>query len=108
MSYTIVFATSALRDLERLPGQIVQRILNAIHELENNPRPPGCKKIVGSQSTYRIRVGQFRVIYEVDDQQRVVLVTRIRHRKGCLPVDLQKVRKMTNDPHSRSALGRAV
>ncbi len=81
MPYTVVFATSALRDLERLPAQIVQRVLNAIHELGNNPRPHGCRKIVGSESTYRIRVGEYRVVYEVDDQQRLVLVTRIRHRK---------------------------
>lgn len=81
MPYTVVFATSALRDLERLPSQTVQRIMNAIRELGNNPRPPGCKKIVGSESIYRIRVGQYRVIYEVDDPKRVVRITRIRHRK---------------------------
>jgi mRNA interferase RelE/StbE len=81
MPYTVVFATSALRDLERLPAQIVQRVLNAIRELGDNPRPSGCRKIVGSESTYRIRVGEYRVVYDVDDQRRLVLVTRIRHRK---------------------------
>ncbi len=79
--YAVILADSARRELERLPAQTVQRILHAVTELRDNSRPLGSKKIVGSESTYRIRVGQYRVIYEVDDHQRIVLVTRIRHRK---------------------------
>jgi mRNA interferase RelE/StbE len=79
--YTIEFATSAARELERLPAGVVVRVRAAIVELEDDPRPRGCRKLRGEERTYRIRVGQYRVVYEVDDDNRTVLITRVRHRK---------------------------
>ncbi len=49
--------------------------------LENNPRPPGCKKLTGHQDIWRIRVGDYRVLYTVDDAEMIVRVSRIAHRR---------------------------
>ena len=53
----------------------------AIDGLSGNPRPPGVRKLVGHESLYRIRVGQYRVVYDIDDQGRSIRITRIRHRR---------------------------
>jgi mRNA interferase RelE/StbE len=78
--YRVEFSTAARRELEDLPAQMVERLLRAIRGLRDTPRPRGSKKLVGSEA-YRIRVGQYRVVYEVNDTQRLVLITRVRHRK---------------------------
>jgi mRNA interferase RelE/StbE len=57
------------------------RILDAIERLRNNPRPKGSKKLKGTANTIRIRVGEYRVIFEVYDKELRVLIIRIRHRK---------------------------
>lgn len=80
-SYRIEFARSAERDLRRIDRQIVPRIVSAIAVLETDPRPPGTKKLVGADRTYRLRVGDYRVIYTVDDSIFIVSVDRIRHRR---------------------------
>ena len=72
---------SARRELERLPAQAVERVVRAVRRLEIDPHPRSSRKLAGSEATYRIRVGDYRVIYEVDDAGRGVLVTRVRHRK---------------------------
>ena len=59
----------------------IERIRESINELAKDPRPPGSKKLKGEDRTYRIRVGDYRVLYEVYDQEILVLVIRIRHRK---------------------------
>jgi len=79
--YRIDFSKAADKELESLPKKAADRILEAIRELAVEPRPHGSKKLVGTMSTYRIRVGDFRVIYEVHDKEIVVLVVRISHRK---------------------------
>ncbi len=79
--YVVEFVRSARKELEALPARVVRRVLWAIGELEDEPRPHGTTKLAGSEDTYRIRVGQYRVIYEVDDEARAVLITRVRHRK---------------------------
>lgn len=80
-SYRIEFARSAERDLRRIDRQIVPRIVSAIAVLETDPRPPGTKKLVGADRTYRLRVGDYRVIYTVGDSIFIVSVDRIRHRR---------------------------
>ncbi|MCI0639239.1 MAG: type II toxin-antitoxin system RelE/ParE family toxin [Gemmataceae bacterium] len=77
----ILFARSARKDLEALPAQTQERILDAIETLEQDPRPSGCKKLKGTKNTFRIRVGDYRVIYEIQDDEIVVFIVRIRHRK---------------------------
>ncbi len=78
--YDVRFVRSARKELEKLPAQVVQRIIPAIRGLELEPRPHGCRKLVGEEATYRIRVGQYRVVYEVNDENRRVRITRVRHR----------------------------
>ena len=79
--YTVDLVRAARRELQRLPASVVQRIVTALRELENDPRPRGSLKLEGTEATYRIRVGRYRIIYDVDDRSRSVLVSRIRHRK---------------------------
>ena len=80
-SYTISLASSAERDLRKVDHQVVSRITAAIDILADEPRPKGCRKLAGSLHTYRIRVGDYRVIYSIDDGLREVVVQRVRHRK---------------------------
>ena len=79
--YTIEFVRSARRELERLPSQAVARVIRRVRSLGENPRPRGSRKLVGEEITYRVRVGDYRVVYEVDDAEETVLVTRVRHRR---------------------------
>ena len=81
MGYTVDLAPAARRELQRLPTSVVQRVIAALRGLQNNARPHDSVKLEGSETTYRIRVGPYRVIYEVDEHARSVLITRIRHRK---------------------------
>lgn len=64
-----------------LTSTVVERILPRIRELADNPRPPGCKKLHGFKNRWRIRVGDWRIVYRIDDSQKVVDITRIAHRR---------------------------
>ncbi|MEO0413544.1 MAG: type II toxin-antitoxin system RelE/ParE family toxin, partial [Verrucomicrobiota bacterium] len=63
-------------------SQAIARIIQAIDRLEDEPRPQGCRKLVGSERTYRIRVGSYRVVYEIEDECLKILVVRVRHRQS--------------------------
>ncbi|MEE8585381.1 MAG: type II toxin-antitoxin system RelE/ParE family toxin [Acidobacteriota bacterium] len=80
MPYEILFARSARRELERLPSKIAERIFNRIEKLSDQPRPRGSVKLRGAANHWRIRAGDYRVIYAVDDRSRIVDVSAIRHR----------------------------
>ncbi len=71
----------AERDPRKLSAEDFHRIIGHIKALAENPRPPGCRKITGSKSDWRIRVGDYRIIYEVDDKAKAVKVMRVRHRR---------------------------
>lgn len=71
---------SAAKELEALPGNVVQRIATKIDALAQQPRPSGCRKLKGADDLWRIRVGDYRIIYAVNDIQSVVEVRVIRHR----------------------------
>lgn len=79
--YTIVLARSARKELQALPEPIASRVLRRIEALARTPRPAGCHKLVGSENLWRIRVGEYRVVYAIDDPGRVVDVIAIRHRR---------------------------
>lgn len=79
--YEVYLERRAERDLRRLPPNVFQRLLEAIHGLAANPRPPGARKIVGSQSDWRVRLGDYRVIYEIDEGVNAIRVMRVRHRR---------------------------
>jgi mRNA interferase RelE/StbE len=79
-SYTVTFARSARRELEKLPAGLAERILLRIERLANEPRPAGCRKLRGERDLWRLRIGDYRVVYSVDDRRRVVDVSVVRHR----------------------------
>jgi mRNA interferase RelE/StbE len=79
--YQVSLERSAERDLTRLSSEIHDRVITAIRVLGNNPRPAGCRKLVGSKNDWRIRVSDYRVIYEIADAIRIVRVNRVRHRR---------------------------
>ena len=79
--YEVFLERAAQRDLRRLPAHVFEETILRIKGLAENPRPPGCRKIVGSENDWRIRVGDYRVVYEVDDPGKKVIVFRVRHRK---------------------------
>ncbi len=79
--YRVLLERAAEKDLSRLPTEIHDRVIEAIQELAANPRPVGCRKLTGSKHDWRIRVGDYRVGYEIADVIRVVRVNRVRHRR---------------------------
>jgi mRNA interferase RelE/StbE len=79
--YSILLERSAEKDLGRLANDLHDRIIAAIQKLAQNPRPSGCRKLAGTGNDWRIRVGDYRVIYEIADVIRVVRVHRVRHRR---------------------------
>jgi len=78
--YEIVFARSARKELQALPRSMAERVLKKVESLAARPRPPGCKKLHGQSNLWRIRVGEYRVVYSNDDDKRVVDVAVVRHR----------------------------
>ena len=79
--YRVLLERAAEKDLSRLASEIHHRVIAAIQALAAHPRPPGCRKLAGSKNDWRIRVGDYRVVYEIADQIRVVRVNRVRHRR---------------------------
>lgn len=78
--HRVYLERAAEQDLQRLPPAQFARVLEKLKALADEPRPLGSRKIVGSQNDWRIRVGPYRVLYEVDDRERVVRVMRVRER----------------------------
>ena len=79
--YRVLLERIAEKDLTRLSSDVHDRVIVAIQALATNPRPPGCRKLTGSKSDWRIRVGDYRVVYEIADVIRVVRINRVRHRR---------------------------
>ena len=79
--YAITFARSARRELETFDASIVRRVISKIDGLAQDPRPSGSRKLQGEQDLWRIRIGDYRVVYSIDDRQRIVDIVRIRHRR---------------------------
>ena len=78
--YQIVFVRTARKELEALPHTIAARILKKVELLALNPKPSDSKKLHGHSSLWRIRVGEYRVIYIIDNDKKVVDVAIVRHR----------------------------
>lgn len=72
---------TASKELADLPVAVVSRIVPAIKKLGEDPRPPGCKKLKGGQDAWRIRIGDYRVVYIIDEVIRIVDVRSVGHRK---------------------------
>ena len=78
--YFVAFASSAEKELKKLPAQLIARLVPRLESLASNPRPSGCKKLRGGDVEWRIRIGDYRAVYTIDDAGLLVEVTRIRHR----------------------------
>ena len=81
MAYTVLVSPAARRDVKRIHGPSRRRIADAIDDLANDPRPQGCTKLAGEEELYRLRIGDYRVIYQIEDDRLIVLVVRVGHRK---------------------------
>lgn len=79
-SYSIVFKQSVARDLRPIPKKDVQRLLNRIDSLADNPRPAGAEKL-SSDEKYRIRQGNYRILYTIEDDIITVTIANVRHRR---------------------------
>jgi mRNA interferase RelE/StbE len=79
--YQVVVERSAEKDLRRLAPDVRPRVIAAVAALAKNPRPAGSRKLAGTKHDWRIRVGDYRIIYEIADAIRVLRINRIRHRR---------------------------
>lgn len=80
-SYNIIFKPSVEKDLRRLPRGVVGRVMKRIDALGANPLSRGVIKLSGSKGLYRIRVGEYRIVYEVNSPSREIIVDYVRHRR---------------------------
>ena len=80
-SYRLSFKRSVTKDFRNIPQEDVRRILSRIDALALEPRPPGCQKLTGPER-YRVRVGRYRIVYEIRDEVLLVIVIAVAHRKG--------------------------
>ncbi len=80
MTYAILILRRAQKELADLPHDSYTRVQDAIRELAQQPRPPGSRKLVG-RAGWRIRVGSYRVVYEIDDSRQRIIILHIGHRK---------------------------
>lgn len=81
MTYRVEFTTAAARHVKKLPHPARERLLSAIEKLGDNPRPSGCTKLVGEEIAWRLRVGDYRIVYDVFDDVLTVLIVRAGHRR---------------------------
>jgi mRNA interferase RelE/StbE len=81
MSYEIRYNRGVDRDIARLPRPVMLRVDTAIMALADDPRPPKCVKLTGYSTLYRVRIGDWRVVYDVDDARQIVEVQIVAHRR---------------------------
>lgn len=81
MTYTIITPKSVQKQLDALPEEIYERIAVKIQKLAEEPRPDGVVKIKSTETEYRIRIGNYRVRYEIDDKELLILLLQCKHRK---------------------------
>lgn len=80
-SYRIEWKHSATKELKRLPRDVIHRVIVAVEQLAKEPRPSGAKKLVTAEHTYRIRIGDYRIIYSIFESALLVEIIRVKHRK---------------------------
>ena len=79
--YKILWKKSAVRELDKIPNQFAVKIFNAVSELKFEPRPANCKNMIGLSKHYRLKVGDYRVVYSIEDKILIIEIIRIAHRK---------------------------
>jgi mRNA interferase RelE/StbE len=80
-SYKILWKRSAEKDLRSINKQHIPRLIEAVESLSDNPFPVQHRKLFGTNSSYRIRIGDYRVVYQIDSEKKLITVYHIRHRK---------------------------
>ncbi len=80
-SFNLQWRKSTRKDLRRIPREAISCIIAEVEKLADNPLPHGSEKLSGSERTYRIRVGDYRVVYELLRDAKIVEIQRVRHRK---------------------------
>jgi len=78
-SYSLAFKKSVAKDLRSIPNKDVKRILDRVNSLRENPRAEGCVKL-SNQEKYRVRQGVYRIVYEIQDTELIILVVKVAHR----------------------------
>jgi mRNA interferase RelE/StbE len=80
-NYRIQFKTSAAKEFKKLHPSVKQRVGESLDQLQQDPRPSGVVKLQGEDQLYRVRVGDYRIVYTIDDHDKIIKITRIRHRQ---------------------------
>jgi mRNA interferase RelE/StbE len=81
MAFRIEWKKSTRKDLRKLPANAADKIVEVVEHLSQNPFPHGVEKLSGSEHAYRIRLGDYRIVYEVVTESKLVEIQRVRHRK---------------------------
>ena len=81
-SFRLEWRAAAAKELRKIDRKVIPRIAAAVERLADEPHPPGSKKLQGTESIYRIRVGDYRIVYEVNAAEVVIIIVRVRHRKN--------------------------
>jgi mRNA interferase RelE/StbE len=81
VTYRIEFAPLARRQIKKLPREVQKRIIDRVEELAINPRPAGVKKLVSGENLFRVRVGEYRAIYQIRDRELIVVIVKVGHRR---------------------------
>jgi len=80
-NYTVEVKPPARKEIETLPDNVLARVVRKLESLGATPRPAGCKKLKGYKDHWRVRVGDWRVVYIIDDAEKLISVTRVAHRR---------------------------
>jgi mRNA interferase RelE/StbE len=80
MKFQVILPKSVQKQLDRLANDVARRVLNRLRELEDNPRPTGVKKLKG-RTAWRVRVGDYRIIYEIHDRELQIIIITVGHRR---------------------------
>ena len=102
--YKIIFKPTFQKDIRVIPKIDRKKILQRIDSLAINPRPYGCEKISG-QNKYRVRQGDYRILYTINDDELIVRVMKVGHRKDIYRVSEHKIKNMTDNPESHNRKG---
>ncbi len=81
MSYTVIISKSVQKQIDDLPNDVLERVIEKIQNIALEPRPDGVVKLKGYDNEYRIRVGDYRIRYEIDDENQLVQLLQCKHRK---------------------------
>ena len=81
VSYNLIIKETAQKDIRHLHKPYIEAIVNKIKNLSENPRPQGTLKLSSEKDRWRLRVGDYRILYEIGDKEHIVTIYRVRHRK---------------------------